>query len=87
MPSVATVDRVTDRAEPPSPPANPVLAVQLVPLAVAALVELRALTGHSRTDVVNRALQVYALVERERAAGRDVAVLDADGDGYRVRLR
>lgn len=39
---------------------------------------LTARTGLSETDIVNRALQIYAYVEAEQAAGRQILSHDAE---------
>lgn len=44
-----------------------------------ALAETAALTGYSKTDVVNRALTVYAHIERHRALGGKL--FEQDGNG------
>jgi hypothetical protein len=41
-----------------------------------ALGELTARNGDSETDTVNRALQIYAYIEAERAAGRQILIED-----------
>jgi hypothetical protein len=45
------------------------LTVNLTPKAVESLEHASLVDGLSRTDVINRALQVYALVVNQRAAG------------------
>lgn len=50
----------------------------LIPLAETALTESAEITGHSRTDVINRAVQMYAFLVKERAAGKDVLIRDGD---------
>ncbi len=55
------------------------LRVQLIPRADAALDAAAGLTGHSKTDIINRALQMYAFVEDVLAKGQKVFIADADG--------
>ncbi len=38
-------------------------------------------TGDTKTDTINRALQVYAALLKDVAEGRRVATLDSDGNG------
>lgn len=53
------------------------LTVNLTPASVAALNATAELTGLSRTDCVNRALQLYAAVERaSRQDGGEVLTID-----------
>jgi hypothetical protein len=60
---------MTDQTAPPA----------LIPQAAEALEATVRLTGLSRTDVTNRALQFYEFVESERAAGSDFFVRRRDG--------
>jgi hypothetical protein len=55
------------------------LTVNLVPRAVVAMEFGAALAGDTRTDTVNRALQVYAYLMEQMAFGRRIVLLDADG--------
>lgn len=52
-----------------------------VPKARKALAHLQRLLGLNRTDVVNRAVQMYDLIETERANGGEVYI--KHGDEYR----
>ncbi|HEY6107624.1 MAG TPA: hypothetical protein VIV56_01855 [Gemmatimonadales bacterium] len=54
--------------------------MNLVPRAVAALNQAAKDTGDTKTDTVNRALQVYAKVTAWLAEGCDVAVIHPNGD-------
>lgn len=54
------------------------VAFKLIPLAETALDKAVTLTGHSRTDVINRALQAYAFLEEQRAAGNELLVRSDD---------
>ncbi len=51
---------------------------QLIPKADAALDKAVEITGHSRTDVVNRALQLYAYLMEEQAAGAELCLRNGD---------
>lgn len=56
------------------------ITVSLIPKAVEALTALRAEHGHSRTDTVNRALQLYAFISGAQKGGAKVAVQWPSGD-------
>lgn len=58
--------------------------VNLIEAASDALDRVRRATGHSETDVVNRALQVYAYVEDLRLRG---GTLEERVDGVRSEVR
>lgn len=60
------------------------VSVELVPAAGRALARLRERTGLNAADVVNRALQVYDLVEERTRAGYAWQFLDEYGNGERV---
>ena len=63
------------------------VTVNLLPVSAAALDQLSETTGYSRTDVINRALQVYQLWQQ--IADRDggtVVVQHRDGETERIRL-
>lgn len=55
------------------------LTVNLVPEAYGALLEASKVTGDTRTDVVNRALSLYAFVEARRSEGWLPAMVSKDG--------
>jgi hypothetical protein len=61
------------------------VTVNLTPKAHADLVKLNGATGLSKTDVINRALQVYSLVEDllDRGGG-SIVVQHADGQTERI---
>lgn len=63
------------------------LTVNLTPKAFSAMEEAAARDGNSKTDVVNRALQLYNLVGRlavvDNATGV-VQILDRDGHPIRI---
>lgn len=52
------------------------LHVNLIPSAAAALDDASALEGLSRTDIVNRAIQVYKFLTLEHKAGKSVVLRD-----------
>lgn len=55
------------------------ITVNLIPAAAAALWETVELTSYSRTDVINRALQVYAMLERQqRVHGKELLFKSED---------
>jgi hypothetical protein len=54
------------------------ITVTLIPKAAAALAAVSG-TGRTRTDAVNRALQAYAFLEEQVAAGGEVLVRLPDG--------
>lgn len=54
------------------------VTVNLIPRAVRALEQAGRLTGDSKTDTINRALQVYAYLEEMWAKGAAVMVKDGD---------
>jgi hypothetical protein len=63
------------------------VTVNLTPAALQALDNLCEATGYSKTDVINRALQVYEVWQE--VAGRDggtVTVKHQDGETERIRL-
>ena len=71
-------------ANPIEPVNNVKLTVNLVPDAKKALDVETGRHGDSRTDVVNRALILYA--EMMRLAGTGMAAVIVDTDGRRLRL-
>lgn len=63
------------------------LSVNLVPRAAHALDETVAQTGDSKTDTINRAIQLYAFIERIIQNGGAVFVRDEpNGDLARLHL-
>jgi hypothetical protein len=56
------------------------VTVNLTPRSSRALDEAVTITGDSKTDTINRALQVYAYLERVQREGGKVFVQDADQD-------
>jgi hypothetical protein len=72
------------------------LTVNLLPVSYRALEQAAAISEHRRTDVVNRALQLYFAVVKAAAelnSRQDIATayrIDdfiGDGDTYEVRVR
>jgi len=63
------------------------ISVTLIPKASEDLEALSRATGLSKTDLVNRAVQLYAFVVGEQSRGQDLALRDQDtGETQRVRL-
>lgn len=52
------------------------VTLNLIPQAACALDDLIRIRKFSQTDTVNRALQVYALVEKEMATGKQLCFRD-----------
>ncbi|MGK5627067.1 hypothetical protein [Streptomyces sp. URMC 123] len=61
-------------------------SVTFVPAAVQAVQELTEISGLSKSDVINRAVQVYAFLAREMAEGRHVLLRTEDGTLERVHI-
>lgn len=62
------------------------VTVNLVPRAIGALEWIAGYTGYTKTDVINRALQLYAVVEQARELGKTLAVITKDGSIERITL-
>lgn len=60
--------------------------VTLISAAVHALAILVNLTGLSKTDAVNRAIQVYGFLASEMADGKEVLLRDKTGNLERVHI-
>lgn len=58
------------------------LVARLIPEAESALKRLMDATGYGQADVTNRALQVYAEVDRIHREGGRMHVVEADGSTY-----
>lgn len=56
------------------------VTVNLTPRASAALADAAELTGYNRTDVINRAVQVYAHLEKVQRDGGRCLVQSASGE-------
>jgi hypothetical protein len=63
----------------PQAPVSERYSVTFVPPAVKAINELAQATGLSKTDVINRAVQVYAVLEEARLRGDQLLLRDPDG--------
>lgn len=57
------------------------IKTKLIPKASQALGELTARTGLSETDIVNRALQIYASIDAEQADGAEI-ILRKEGTAH-----
>lgn len=68
------------------PAANERYSVTLVPPAVEAIERLTESTGLSKTDVINRAVQVYAFIDERMREGSDVLLRNRDGETERVHI-
>jgi hypothetical protein len=63
------------------------ITTSLIPRTVEELSRLQADTGLSKTDLVNRAISLYAFVAEQLAAGRDLAIRDREsGETQLVRI-
>lgn len=62
------------------------VTVNLVSKSAASLDRLSVSTGLSKTDVINRALQVYDFIDSETEAGKQILVRAADGTVEVLRL-
>lgn len=67
-------------------PENERLHVLLIPASSEALGNTVTTSGLSKTDVVNRAIQLYAFVTESQAAGNDLLLRTPEGEVERVRL-
>lgn len=61
-------------------------SVALIPAAQQALRGLVARTGLSKTDVINRSLQVYGYLEDRKAEGYEVLLRKNDGTVERLQI-
>lgn len=71
-------------ASPPIAPA-PRVMVTLVPKAAVDLQDTHERTGMSKTDVVNRAISLYAFFEAEMEAGNEL-IVRRDGQDFLIKL-
>jgi hypothetical protein len=62
------------------------LTVNLVERAVNSLALAAGITGDSKTDTVNRALQAYAYFLHERQMGNSVVIRRLDGTEFQVEF-
>ncbi|MFG2839244.1 hypothetical protein ACGFYE_30070 [Streptomyces zaomyceticus] len=61
-------------------------SVTFVPPAVQSIQTLTELSGLSKTDAINRAVQVYAFLASEMADGRQVLLRNEDGSLERLHI-
>ncbi|MFE2392233.1 hypothetical protein ACFXC0_26255 [Streptomyces althioticus] len=67
-------------------PANERYSVTLVPPAVEAINKLVEATGLTKTDVINRAVQIYAFLEERMGEGNEVVLRSPEGEYERVHI-
>lgn len=65
---------------------NERFTVTLIAAAVQAVAVLMRITGLSKTDSINRAVQVYAFLAGEMENGKEVLLRDKDGNLERVHI-
>ncbi|MER7656320.1 hypothetical protein ABZ649_03540 [Streptomyces albidoflavus] len=65
---------------------NERFTVTLIPAAAQAVTRLMGITGLSKTDTMNRAVQIYAFLAKEMADGKEVLLRDEDGNVERVHI-
>ena len=76
------IDRIEDLSDD-----DPIrMTVQIIPMAKDALIRGAAVSHHSRTDFVNRAIQAYAFLEEEKAKGYSLMLVHPDGEAQHVRF-
>ncbi len=78
---------------PPTPPASrgvgsalTKVTVNLVPRAMKALEDVSASTGDTKTESINRALQIYAWLQSRIDAGEQVVVVDSLGKPREIQI-
>ena len=62
------------------------VTVNLVPRASVALDEASAITGDTKTETINRALQLYAWMQKMIDEGNQLVVINADGNKQEIKL-
>jgi hypothetical protein len=77
---------MTEPSQRVHPPTSERYSVTLVPPAVQAISDLTELTGLSKTDVINRAVQIYAFFEARRREGGQVLLERPGGGTERVHI-
>lgn len=60
--------------------------VTLIATAAQAVATLMQLTGLSKTDVINRGVQVYAFLAQQMAEGKEILLRDEEGNTERVHI-
>lgn len=68
----------------PSPVAK--ITVALAAAAAEDLDRTKNITGYSKTDLVNKAIQLYAFVNAELRSGSDLFVRRSDGETHQIKL-
>lgn len=68
------------------PPVGRRATISFSPRAVTDLDWLVERTGFNQTDVANRAVQIYALIERNLAEGKKMGFVDSEGTVERVTM-
>jgi hypothetical protein len=62
------------------------LTVNLTDKSMAALNDIMSVDGLSKTDAINRALQVYGFLGSELISGKQLLLRDADGSVEGLRI-
>lgn len=62
------------------------MTINLTAMAAQALNELQQKLELSKTDVINRAVQVYAFIEKEDSKGKELYLRSPDGTLERVHI-
>jgi hypothetical protein len=65
---------------------NERFTVTLIAAAAKAVGTLMQITGLSKTDVINRAVQVYAFLAQQMADGKEIFLRDEEGNLERVHI-
>lgn len=82
MPAEASQEPVA----PQSPRRAARFSVAFIPVALRAVDYLMSVTGLSKTDVINRSVQIYQYLEERKHEGYEVYLRDADGNVERLRI-
>jgi hypothetical protein len=69
-----------------APPVYECVTVNLIEKASAALDGAAGISGHSKTDTINRAIQIYQFVLERTQAGDELLLRHSDGTTERVHL-
>ncbi|MGW6403281.1 hypothetical protein [Streptomyces sp. NPDC055134] len=65
---------------------NERFTVTLIAAAVQAVTTLMRITGLSKTDAINRSVQVYAFIAEQMEDGKEVFLRDEQGNLERVHI-
>ncbi|MFD4648407.1 hypothetical protein [Streptomyces sp. NPDC058441] len=65
---------------------NERFTVTLIAAAVQAVTALMRITGLSKTDAINRSVQVYAFIAEQMEDGKEVFLRDEQGNLERVHI-